>query len=119
MDYSLNDKNIVYVAGYGNLPANCAIGHLYPWIVLSLIVDVRTDIVVDATVNTISQLSVSFITAQIIGRNILTESEEIIRDLGRYQAPAQKSLIVAFKAAIDRYNNYLKGIRKTENDTVS
>lgn len=107
-NYSLTDKNLVFIAGYGNLPSNCALRDDYSLIVLSLLIDTQTDIVVDASVNTINELSVSFITAQLIGKNILHDGEEIIEGFNRYQAPALKSLIVAYKSAVDRYTNYMK-----------
>ena len=110
IEYSMTDPNIVYIVGYGNLPANCVLRDFHSAIVLSLLVDTRTDIIVDATVNTINEMSVRYITAQMIGRNLLRDQEKIIQDLNRYQAPAQKSLIVALKATVDRYNNYLRTI---------
>lgn len=108
--YSLTDPNIVYIVGYGNLPSNCALRDFHSEIVLSLLVDTNTDIVVDATVNTINEMSVRFISAQIVGRNLLTEQDKIVEGLTRYQTPAQKSLTVALKATVDRYRNYLRTI---------
>lgn len=111
-DYSYTDKNLVFVTGYGNLPTNCALKDNYSLIALSMLVDTNTSIVLDASVNTINDLSVNFIVAQIIGKNLLTESQQIIESFNRYQAPAQKSLIVAFKSAMDRYINYVKAIKR-------
>ena len=108
--YSYTDKNLVFVVGYGNLPANCALKDDYSMIALSLLIDTNTNIILDATVNTINELSAKFISAQMIGKNILTEKAKVIESLGRYQAPAQKSLIVAFKATVDRYVNYISGL---------
>ena len=109
--FSYTDKNLVFVTGYGNPPTNCALKDDYSLIALSMLIDTRTNIVLDASVNTINELSVAFITAQCRGRNILEDSQLIVEDLGRYQAPAQKSLIVAFKSAVDRYINYLKAVK--------
>lgn len=113
-DYSFTDKEIVFVVGYGNLPANCVLKDEHSMIVLSVLVNTKTNIILDATVNTINSLSISFITAQMIGKNLIKDADEIIEELSRYQAPAQRSLIVAFKATIDRYVNYVRGLPKND-----
>ena len=69
-------------------------------IALSLLVDVRSNIILDAAVNTINDLSAAFLSAQLKGRYIIKNKSVIIESLGRYQAPAQKSIIVAFKATV-------------------
>lgn len=110
--YSYTDKEVVFVVGYGNLPANCVLKDDYSLIALSLLVDTRTNIILDAAVNTINELSMRFIRAQLVGRRLLEDNEQIIEDLNRYQAPAQKSLVVAFKSTADRYRNYLRNYRR-------
>lgn len=110
VDY--RDPNIVYFIGNSGLPVNTAVGQIYKHIAIGMIVDIRTSEILDFHVTLVSPIGKKFVNAQIIGRYLNSDLELIIKGFERYQGPAQKALIVAFRNAYDRYKNYLANIKE-------
>lgn len=112
MGIDFNNSNVVYFAGLSNLPVNTTVGQVYKNMAVGVIIDLSTGQILDANVTLVSPLASEFVKAQIIGRNFEKDLERIIKDIERYQAPAQKPIIVALKAAFDRYKNYINNLKE-------
>lgn len=106
MGYDYRNPNIVYFVGNSSLPANTSVGEVYKSAALGIIVDINTSKIIEANITMVNNLAIDFISEQLLGRYLDTELEDIIMDLHRYQGPAQKAIIVALKAAYQRYKNY-------------
>lgn len=104
IDYT--DPNIFYFVGNSNPPENTSVKQTYGNIAIGALIDIRTSEILDANITLVSQLAFEFVRAQLIGKNILTDMEEIIRNMERYQGPALKSIIVALKALHNKYTNF-------------
>lgn len=108
-DCDLTDSNVVYFVGNGCVPENTAVGQTYRNIAVGLIVDIRSAKILDANVTLISPIAKDFIRAQLVGHLLTKEEVEVIcKSLNRYQAPAQKAIIVAFRGAYERYLSYIQ-----------
>jgi hypothetical protein len=103
MEIDMRTPNIYYVVGNGILPENTAAGQISRNIAVGLLIDIDTSTILDACVTLRDPLAIEFVRAQLVGRNFEIELEEIILCFDRYQSSAQKAIIVAVKAAYDRY----------------
>ena len=106
VDY--RDPNIVYFVGNSAMPTNTAVGHVYKIGALGILVDIRSSLILDANMTLVSRLSTSFIKAQMVGRYLNRDLEQIINDLDRYQGQARNAIIVALRSIADRYNKYME-----------
>ncbi len=106
VDY--RDPNIVYFVGNSAMPTNTSVGNLYKIGSVGILLDIRTSLILDANVTLVSQLSISFIKAQMIGRYLNRDVEQIIRDIDRYQGQARNAIVVAFRSIVDRYHKYME-----------
>ena len=100
---SMDDPDLALFVGYGNTPANSVLWDSAKMVVIVAIVNVKTDVIVDAAINMATKISERYIVNGLIGKNIIEDSAKVLDGLSRYHAPAQKSLIVAYKALINRY----------------
>ncbi|KLU58881.1 hypothetical protein CEB3_c48990 [Peptococcaceae bacterium CEB3] len=77
---------------------------VYESFFVSLIVDGETDIILDVTCNTIRDMTTDFIRSLIVGQNLITGIDDILRDIRcRFFGLVQKPLVVALKDAHNRY----------------
>ena len=100
--------NIVYFSANGTMPSNTSGGSVYKVLALGMLVDISTGEILDADINMVTDLSVRFICSQLVGANIETEWDEILKRFDRLQIPAQKSVLVALKAVKEKYQKYTK-----------
>ena len=101
--FSMDDPDVALFVGYGNTPTNSVLWDTAKMVIIVAIINIKTDIIVDASINMATKMSENYIVRGLIGKNILTDSDKVLEGLSRYHAPAQKSLIVAYKALINRY----------------
>ncbi len=101
MSYS---ESSVLVTGHATPVKEDAISAVYQVLCLSLIIDTNTDIIEKASCTMVMKDSESFISALLVGRNILTDMKQM-RDLivSRFFSIAQKPLTVALKDVQNRY----------------
>ncbi len=104
IDYQSSD--IVYFSANGTMPSNTSGGSVYKILALGMLVDVSTGEILDADINMVTELSVRFICSQLVGSNIDTEWDVILKRFDRLQIPAQKSVLVALKAVKEKYLKY-------------
>ncbi|MDR7868634.1 MAG: DUF3870 domain-containing protein [Sporomusaceae bacterium] len=94
----------VFITGVAKPAKDDPIANDYQVFFLSLVVDKTTDMIVDATCNTARDMTKDFIRSLLVGRNLATESGEMVADIRRrFHGLAQKPLIVALKDAYNRY----------------
>jgi hypothetical protein len=67
-------------------------------------VDTQTDIILDATCNTVKDITNDFIKSLLIGKNLINEIDAAVLDIrNRYFGLSQKALIIALKDAHNKY----------------
>lgn len=108
MTIDYRDSNIMYFVGNGNPPENTSVRQTFGHIAIGLVIDINTSKILDANITLVSPLSMNFIKAQLIGHNLSTDLEKIIKNVERYQGPALKSILVALRAVHNRYSNYFE-----------
>ena len=95
--------NTVFVTGTGRPTKEDAITSVYQVLSLSLIVDSKTNIIVDASCNSVMDMTSDFIRGILIGHNLITEIYDIEQEIkSRFFGLVKKALIVAVKDAHNR-----------------
>ena len=98
------DETTVFVTGVSKLAQGDPIASMYDVFFLSAIVDLKTDIIVDVTCNTASDMTRDFVRSILIGGNMSSGVEDMVQKLrDRFFGLVQKPLIVALKDAHNRY----------------
>ena len=101
MDY---EPSTVFITGQAKPGKEDAISSLYSVFFVSLVVDLETDIVIDATCNTVRGMTETFIRGLLVGRNFATDLNGMVTEIQhRFFGLVQKTLIVALKDAHNRY----------------
>lgn len=94
----------VFITGLSKPSADDAISSVYRTFSLCLIVDVNTDRIVDACCTVAMEETEEFVRSLLVGTNLVTESNLVIERIKkRFMAMVQKTLIVAYKDAHNRY----------------
>ena len=97
-------EDTVFVTGLAKPSADDAISTVYRSFSLCLIVNLRTDIIVDVFSTVAMDETEDFIRSLLVGANLLTELDMVTdRIKKRFLAMVQKTLIVALKDAQNRY----------------
>lgn len=103
-DEAYYNVNSVFITGTAKPSNEDAIKNVYQVFSLSLIVDTRTDQIVDSSCTAVMNMTNNFIRSMLIGRNLVTEINETVEEIrGRFMALVQKTLIVALRDAQNRY----------------
>jgi hypothetical protein len=98
------DETTVFVTGVSKLAKGDPIASIYEVFFLSAIVDLKTDIIVDVTCNTASEMTREFVRSILIGGNMVSGVDDMVQKLrNRFFGLVQKPLIVALKDAHNRY----------------
>ncbi|MCT4620543.1 MAG: DUF3870 domain-containing protein [Marinisporobacter sp.] len=98
------EPSTIFVTGRGKPAKDDVITNVYQVFTLSLIVDTKTDIIVDANVNSVMEMTSDFIRGILTEYNLITEICDIENEIKcRFFGLVQKALIVALK---DAYNKY-------------
>lgn len=95
----------IYIIGESRTHMDNAITVIYNSFYVGFIVDVRTDMIVDAGCTHTIQITEEFLKEIFIGRNIL-DFESLEREIKRrYHGTSQKAVIVSLKDAIKKYQD--------------
>ncbi|MBU5269955.1 DUF3870 domain-containing protein [Clostridium cochlearium] len=101
------DTNTIYVTGMSKSNNMDPITKMYNSFFLGLILDKDTDIIIDVTCNTISDITNDFIKTILVGKNLVKDLNKIILEINeRFLATSQKALIVALKDSFNKYEMY-------------
>ena len=101
MNYS---DSTIFLTGTAKPGKEDAISTVYSVFSLCLINDIKNDTNVNAACTTVMDETEDFIRMLLLGRNIVTELDEIIDSVRkRFFALVQKTLIAALKDAQNRY----------------
>ena len=99
----------VYVTGNARCPEKSTIGSVYEIFAVELIINLETDVIVDASCTLVTELGRQFVRNLLVERNIVKEINNIINDVNQYyQAVPQKTLVSALKDALNKYKLYKK-----------
>lgn len=101
-------KNSVLITGQARPIKEDVINNVFQTLSLGLVIDRDTDIIIDANITAVMDVTRNFIRDILIGKNFVTEFEDInneIRD--RFHGLIQKPLIVSLKDARNRYRMIL------------
>ena len=108
-------KDTVFITGVAKPGKDDPIASTYDVFFISLIVDKKTDKIIDLTCNTASDMTGDFIRSLLMNHNMVEDlqvMEEEIRN--RFFGLVQKALIVSLK---DAYNRYMM-VKKNKLDVV-
>lgn len=103
-DESYYNVNAVFITGSAKPGSEDAIKNVYQTFSLSLIVDARTDQIVDSSCTAVMTMTNNFIRSLLIGKNLVAEADETVEEIRkRFMGLVQKTLIVALRDAQNRY----------------
>ena len=98
--------NEIYVVGNARTNLDNPITKSYAKFFLAFVIDEKTDEILEFEMSSIFEVTNNFVKKLFIGRNFIEDEEKIIEDIKkRYLGNSQKSIIVAYKDAIKKYNN--------------
>ena len=96
----------IYVVGNARTNLDNPITKSYAKFFLAFIIDEKTDEILEFEMSSIFEVTNNFVKKLFIGRNFIEDEEKIIEDIKkRYLGSSQKSIIVAYKDAMKKYNN--------------
>lgn len=97
-------ESTVFVTGVSKPAKGDPIASRYEVFFLSAVIDRDTDIIVDVTCNTASEMTHDFVRSLIVGARMSDGLEDMVQKLrNRFFGLVQKPLIVALKDAHNRY----------------
>ncbi len=100
-------ETTIFVTGQAKPSKEDAISAVYNVFSLSLIVETKTDIIVNMVCTTVMAETEEFLRQIICGKNLINDRDKIIEILKtRFLAIVQKPLIVALKDAHNKYVMY-------------
>lgn len=95
----------VFITGVAKVTKDDAINAMYGTFSLSVVVDIHSNRILSASGNTVMQSTNDFLASLLVGKNIVTQMDEICDILKkRFLALAQKAVVVALR---DAQNHYL------------
>ena len=98
-------EDSVFITGVAKVTKDDAINAMYGTFSLSLVVDVHSNRILSASGNMVMQNTNDFLASLLIGKNIVTQMDEMCDILKkRFLALAQKAVVVALR---DAQNHYL------------
>lgn len=98
--------NEIYVVGNARTNLDNPITKSYAKFFLAFVIDEKTDEILEFEMSSIFEVTNNFVKKLFIGRNFIEDEEKIIEDIKkRYLGSSQKSIIVAYKDAMKKYNN--------------
>jgi len=96
----------IYIIGDAKAPSNNPITKQYSGLFIGLVIDTKTRIIVDFDCSATIDLTAHFLRSLFIGEKV-TDSSKIINKLeSRYFGSSQKGLIVAYRDALKKYNQF-------------
>ena len=96
----------IYVVGFAKTNLDNPITKNYVKFLLAFIINEKTNEILDFEMSSIFKMTNDFVKDLFVGRKFIEDEEEIIESIKkRYLGNSQKSIIVAYKDAIKKYNN--------------
>jgi hypothetical protein len=97
-------RSTIFVTGVAKIAKDDPIASSNQVFFVSIIVDEETGLVVDATCNTVREMTENFIRLLLVGKNLATGVDEMVQEIRqRFFGLVQKTLIVALKDAHNRF----------------
>jgi hypothetical protein len=94
----------VLVTGYSKAPQGTSMYEKYKHAGIILEVDIFTNVIENASFTFVSGLTTNFFERLIVGYDLTKGLDELINKIKmHYLAPSQQAVIVALKAAVQRY----------------
>ena len=101
-------KNTILITGQAKPIKEDVINTVFQTLSLGLVIDRDTNIIIDANVTAVMDVTRNFIIDILIGKNFITEFEDINNEIReRFFGLIQKPLIVSLKDAHNRYRMIL------------
>lgn len=98
--------NKIYVVGFAKTNLDNPITKNYVKFLLAFIIDEKTNKILDFEMSSMFKITNDFVKELFIGKKFIEDETEIIESINkRYLGNSQKSIIVAYKDAIKKYNN--------------
>ncbi|MGI6226038.1 MAG: DUF3870 domain-containing protein [Peptococcales bacterium] len=98
------ERKCVYVCGNSRCPDNSSIGSVYETFAVELVIDLRTEKIIDASCLLLTDTGRNFVKSLLVDRHVIDDFNNIIEDVELYyQAVPQKALVCALKVAQNRY----------------
>ena len=97
----------IYVVGNARTNLDNPITKNYAKFFLAFVIDEETNKILDFEISSIFEVTNNFVKKLFIGKNFIDDEEKIVEDIKRrYLGSSQKSIMVAYKDALKKYNNY-------------
>lgn len=97
-------KNEILVAGFAQFPKGTPVYEMQKVMACVLIIDRDTEIIVDATLSFVLDMTRDFAASLLIGQSLKNGVQEIIKEIEeKLIIPGQRAVIQALIAAYDRY----------------
>lgn len=94
----------VLVTGYAKAPLGTAMQEVYRYAGIVLEIDPQTDTIVDAEFTFITDLARRYLRRLLVGYSLRQGLDPLVeRICSHYFAPSQQAIIVALRAAVQRY----------------
>jgi len=96
----------IYVVGFAKTNLDNPITKNYVKFLLAFIINEKTNEILDFEMSSMFKMTNDFVKDLFVGKKFIEDEEEIIESIKkRYLGNSQKSIIVAYKDAIKKYNN--------------
>jgi hypothetical protein len=103
----------IYV-GYAKPPSHTASGHRYAVLSFVVEVDSGSQEIVNAEVTVVTEVARAWLTRMLVGRNLITDQDDIIRELEEhYHSGTQKAILTAFRDLTAKHHATVKQQIKT------
>lgn len=97
----------IYVVGFAKTNLDNPITKNYVKFLLAFIINEKTNEILDFEMSSMFKMTNDFVKELFIGKKFIEDEVEIIESIKkRYLGNSQKSIIVAYKDAIKKYNNF-------------
>ena len=103
-------QNTLYVVGNSKSQQNNPITQLYGQFFIGFIVDKTTGQILDAECNSIIEITKKFIEDILIGESLMDDYDNVRNKvLQRYLGSSQRAILVAYKDAQKKFQNFKEG----------
>lgn len=97
----------IYVVGFAKTNLDNPITKNYVKFLLAFVIDEKTNEILDFEMSSMFKITNDFVRELFVGKKFIEDEMEIIESIQkRYLGNSQKSIIVAYKDAIKKYNNF-------------
>ena len=97
----------IYVVGFAKTNLDNPITKNYVKFLLAFIINEKTNEILDFEMSSMFKMTNDFVKDLFVGKKFIDDEEKIVEDIKRrYLGSSQKSIMVAYKDALKKYNNY-------------